>query len=391
MKDIVLFGHGGSYNHGCEAIVRSTLLILKDTGAKVRLYSNSTASDREFGLDKLVELRESRRPFHIKNPVDCFAMAARKFFKWDSLYLKRFFVGFMDDVKDSVCISIGGDMYCYGRLPWLYYTHRLLQKNRNKTVLWGCSVDKDSFFPEAKEDLLRYDLILTRESISYELFRKNGIPNVELFPDPAFLLEPEETAAPFPFNGKNTVAVNISPLITQYKGTSPLDENIDGLFRHLLKDTAYDILLVPHVNGNTLAEDDYTFLKERMEGYHSKRIQILPPSYNCRQLKYFISQCRFLVTARTHASIAAYSTGVPTLVLGYSTKSRGIARDLFGTEEHYVLPVKELTRPEEMADAFDWIAGHEEEIRRRLNEVIPGVRQRAAAASGKIEELLRKD
>ncbi len=55
--------------------------------------------------------------------------------------------------------------------------------------------------------------------------------------------------------------------------------------------------------------------------------------YNAKELKGYISRCRAFVGARTHSTIAAYSTGVPTLAIGYSVKARGIAKDLFGTEE----------------------------------------------------------
>ncbi|MFR4670990.1 MAG: hypothetical protein ACLT69_14285 [Intestinibacter bartlettii] len=56
-------------------------------------------------------------------------------------------------------------------------------------------------------------------------------------------------------------------------------------------------------------------------------------------IKGYISRCR-LYRARTHATIAAYSTCVPTLVIGYSVKAKGIAKDIFGTYENYVLPVQ---------------------------------------------------
>ena len=55
--------------------------------------------------------------------------------------------------------------------------------------------------------------------------------------------------------------------------------------------------------------------------------------HNCMELKGIISKCRFFVGARTHSTIAAYSMGIPTLVVGYSVKARGIARDLLGGEE----------------------------------------------------------
>ena len=57
--------------------------------------------------------------------------------------------------------------------------------------------------------------------------------------------------------------------------------------------------------------------------------------------------------ARTHSTIAAYSSGVPTLVIGYSVKSRGIATDLFGTTEGYVLPVQEIRDTDSLIKAYE--------------------------------------
>ena len=70
------------------------------------------------------------------------------------------------------------------------------------------------------------------------------------------------------------------------------------------------------------------------------------------ELKGYIARCRFFIGARTHSTIAAYSSGVPTLVLGYSVKSKGIAKDLFGTYENYVLTVQQLKEYSELGRAF---------------------------------------
>ena len=48
---------------------------------------------------------------------------------------------------------------------------------------------------------------------------------------------------------------------------------------------------------------------------------LLVGDHNCMELKGFIGRCRFFVGARTHATIAAYSSCVPTLAAGYSVKS----------------------------------------------------------------------
>ena len=87
---------------------------------------------------------------------------------------------------------------------------------------------------------------------------------------------------------------------------------------------------------------------------------------NCCKLKGYIARCRFFVGARTHATIAAYSSCVPTLVIGYSVKARGIAKDLFGTEENYVLPVQQLREPDQLTNAFHWLEAREDSIRMHL-------------------------
>ena len=114
-----------------------------------------------------------------------------------------------------------------------------------------------------------------------------------------------------------------------------------------------------------------TLLTRLYEEYNDSNRIVLIQDHNCMELKGYIARCRFFVGARTHATIAAYSSCVPTLVLGYSVKSRGIAKDLFGSEENYVLPVQSLEEPDELAKHFMWIVEHEKEIRDHLEKIMP--------------------
>ena len=97
---------------------------------------------------------------------------------------------------------------------------------------------------------------------------------------------------------------------------------------------------------------------------------------DCQRLKYIISKCRFFVGARTHSTIAAYSTNVPTLVCGYSVKSKGIATDLFGTYENYVVPVQNMIDKEQLLKSFKWIYENERTIRTRLTELMPSYKEK---------------
>ena len=99
------------------------------------------------------------------------------------------------------------------------------------------------------------------------------------------------------------------------------------------------------------------------------------------QLKGYILRCRFFIGARTHATIAAYSTGVPTLVLGYSVKSRGIAKDIFGTDKGYVLPIEKLYSAEDLLESYHHLKENEAGIKNHLNSFMPSYIEKAKQIS----------
>ena len=161
---------------------------------------------------------------------------------------------------------------------------------------------------------------------------------------------------------------------------------IFDLVQEILDTTDSAIALIPHVvkPGN----DDLEVLKLIYERYSQSGRIILITDKNCMQLKYIISQCRLFIGARTHATIAAYSTCVPTLVIGYSVKSRGIAIDLFGTEEHYVLPVQKIRSSEDLIKEYRWLMLHEKDIKLQLQIIMPEYREKAKLGMKYIEEIL---
>lgn len=79
---------------------------------------------------------------------------------------------------------------------------------------------------------------------------------------------------------------------------------------------------------------------------------------------------------------------MPTLVLGYSVKSRGIARDLFGNEENYVLPVQSLQEPDELTKHFRWLVGHERN-KRSFRKIMPEYISKAYSGKMALDKLVR--
>ena len=134
------------------------------------------------------------------------------------------------------------------------------------------------------------------------------------------------------------------------------------------------VALIPHVVWE--AVDDRKILKEFYEKYKNTNRVFLIDDCPCEDLKGYISKCRFFIGARTHSTIAAYSTCVPTLVVGYSVKARGIAKDLFGTWENYVLPAQEIKEKNELTNSFIWLQENESNIKKHLSDILPEYKSR---------------
>ena len=207
-------------------------------------------------------------------------------------------------------------------------------------------------------------MIFARESISYNALKKIN-QNTYLYPDPAFYLDMEKIPLPEGFEINNTVGINVSPMIIEHERDSgQVFKNYSNLIQYLLHNTGFKIALIPHVIWNS--NDDRKPLKKLYDEFKDSGRMILVEDHNCMQQKYIISKCRFFLGARTHSTIAAYSSCIPTLVLGYSVKARGIARDLFGNEENYVVPVQNLKNNDDLTIKFQWIIDNENQIKKLL-------------------------
>lgn len=363
---IYLYYHGGSENHGCEAIVRSTKKILDKA---LVLQTTNIESDRKYKLESIVELKDDS-PKKISKTNSLLAAVYHKTHNGSDLkYIEFQHQNFFSNVKKGdICISIGGDNYCYQGQDVLAYYNKILHQKGAKTILWGCSVEPDLIKGDIAEDLASYNLIVARESYSYEALKKVN-DNTVLLCDPAFQLDRKDLPLPNGFIEGNTVGINLSPLILNSELNDGITlENYIRLVEYIINETDMNIALIPHVVIED--NDDRTALDAIYSKFKDTDRICKIDDCNCEELKGYIARCRFLITARTHASIAAYSTCVPTLVAGYSVKAKGIAKDIFGTYENYVVPVQNLKNAGQLLDAFKWIAQNELSIKAHLEKFI---------------------
>lgn len=387
-KHIVLYGNGSAGNHGCEAIVRGTVQVLGGD-QQYTVLSEDPRDDAAYGLDHLVELLPAKSKRR-KNLAFWKAYAKLKltgnFVDMDGLYYLPAIRN--QKGKVDVALSVGGDNYCYGGTGIYAYLNRTFHNQGIKTVLWGCSIEPEVVKqPEVARDLNEYDLIVTRESITYEAV-KAVQPNTILSPDPAFFMEAVVCDLDPRLESGNVIGINISPMIVSNETVSGMAyENYRHLISHILDTTDAYVALIPHVVWKT--NDDRKVLEQLYEAFDRNERLILVEDHCAHEVKYIISKCSFFVGARTHATIAAYSSCVPTLVVGYSVKARGIARDLFGTEEGYVLPVQELATGFQLRDSFCKLYENREPIRETLAEFMCTISQKKQTAACALEELTK--
>lgn len=356
-------------NRGCEAITKATSLILNKD--KLIAYSRNLVLDRKLGLDKYVDLiqdKEENMLFKAKRKIAC--LFGNYYQPMTFKYHYHRFVESME--KDSVMLSTGGDMMCYNNNQ-VIYTNELAKSRGIKTVLWGCSIGKENLTSEKVNTLLHFDYIYTRESLTANLMEEIGCKNIGLFPDPAFILEPQECLLPACFsNGKKVIGLNVSNYVVGADdlSTTQFGNALKNTIDYLITETDYNILLVPHVLWQV--QDDRIISRVILREYESTgRLSVLDSgSLNYLQIRYVISKCHLFCGGRTHSVISAYSTCVPAIALGYSVKSQGIAKDLKLPMET-VVDSKHITGKNELLNAIKYGLENHDVLREHLLEIMP--------------------
>ncbi len=392
---IYLAGQTNFGNRGCEALVRSTSLMINKLlpSAQIVCPLNEPLRDA-----KQWEKAGEYSVHFIKAPV------FSKYYTWwhrscrifpfiEKWGIPRFPLDDFtaEELKTTdYMIMTGGDVLSldYG-VPSLYGWSSFVEKfidNGVPTILWAASVGPFDAIPHVEkamsEHLKKYTAITVRETISLDYLKKLGIENVTLVSDPAFNLEKESAVFPFE-KGIPVLGFNVSPLIRKWRKSEKdkqlMDAEITSFLKSTLDETDCSILLIPHVDdlGGAEKNSDHAYMKgllENIEGYES-RIKLLPKIYNAAQLKDIISQCQFFIGARTHSTIAALSMGVPTISIAYSIKATGINQDLFG-HTRYVLNTPLLSEVS-LKEAFLLLNKDEAEIKQQLKLKVPEFRENA--------------
>ena len=407
----ILAGNGPYENRGCEAILRGTIKILREQFTDPQFlcishYHNEQQyrNDCMQETDKAVHLVSSFR-MNTKETIRKFwkpevtSYGLRRFFHPKSLKYKIFreILPYLDEA--SAVLSVGGDNYVieYNCIPTLYTDLDDIVIERGKPlVIWGASVGPFDAMPEYErfmiDHLKKITGIFARESVTVKYLHKLGVTeNVHQVADPAFLMDPARPADAGSLDTpeKDAIGINLSPLLAVYVtgGDLPKWEQMAAdIVTEIAKKTSRPLYLIPHVT--TPVSNDFTFLRNvsnLVDPAIQHEINLIPPDYNAAETKWIISHLSLLAGARTHATIAALSSCIPTLSFAYSIKAKGINRDIFGHEDYclgpdQITPSRVTARIESMLDAHD-------QITNELREKIPLIQTYAMNAGRYLKEL----
>ncbi|MCL2575624.1 MAG: polysaccharide pyruvyl transferase family protein [Defluviitaleaceae bacterium] len=367
MKRFLFYAHPGTYNHGAQAIAKTTICMIREkygNKAHIAVSSHFPEQDRQFGLD-------ADEFFSVNHQVWGEEKTAVSWEEKEDVARKMYADALSSITPDTVLLSVGGDNYCYDNWHRLAVFQQAAASKNAKSILWGCSIEPAAITPKMVDVLNTYTHILPRETKTLEALNNHGIKSdVHLIPDPAFRLEPKATNIPKGFDEGNAVGINLGPLvIRREKKAGIIKDNIAELIDYVLSKTDMPIILIPHVVMPV--DNDLNTLKELLATIPDRwqyRVWLVDESICAAKRKFIISKCRFLVCSRTHASIAAYSSGVPTIVLGYSIKSVGIGKDL--GMDRFVVDIDNIDKNGIICETFKELMTNEKEIRSSLTKKV---------------------
>lgn len=399
----ILAGNGSYLNRGCEAIVRGTVDIIRMRFTNPRflvcsyfLSDAALLAQRKNEFDKDITHVGMVPPYtggkSIPNKIKRRLLEHIPFFR-----RRRTYRHILPELPEAQAVlSVGGDNYSldYGTPRMFTDLDDLILSKGKKLIIWGASVGPFQSRPEYEtymaSHLSKVTAIYSRESYTRAYLAKIGVSkNVYDLADPAFIMKPVEPPKSATFARLNeTIGLNFSQLMGRYVCPGNEDRWLvlaREIVSRIRNEFGLPILLIPHVCEENPNNNDYLFMKAIIQDSNLDGVTILDPEYSSQELKWIISQLCLFAGARTHATIAALSSCVPTISFSYSLKALGINQDIFSNLDYCLKP--EELNPDRICAVLSKALRNKNEIREQLVSRMSEIFQASERAGGYLKEL----
>lgn len=338
---IGLYGIQGTYNFGCEAIVRGAYKFAKDIypNSKVVYFSFSPDYDRKSLADLGIEIIPVIRKVTLVKRLINKGYKLLHIQKQIAMFNTKRIIETVD-----LIISIGGDIYTIPQVlreknrysyynPLVDFCSEAIRKGK-KVIVYGASVGPWGNYKRAinynVKALSKYQLILCREEKSISYLQSLGLKNVVFFPDPAFQIRGHSEIA----SQKKYIGINLSPLSLKELYGSCNKKYISSLavlLDRLYDETKLELLFIPHVLSSNEMDNDLWFMKKiKGEMRCSQHVTIADTDNGFIGIKEYLAQCYVVAAARMHCAINAIDENIPAIFLAYSQKSIGMCEFIYG-------------------------------------------------------------
>jgi len=188
---------------------------------------------------------------------------------------------------------------------------------------------------KASKSIEKASLVMARDEQSYNYVKEISQNQNRLaqYIDVAFLLPYKKEL----FDGNYIhVGLNISALLWNggYTRNNQFGLKVDyptlvrSIVNHFLSNENVILHLIPHVvEAERGVENDYAICYDVQKEFRNSRLVLAPFFLGPCEAKGYISGLDFFMGARMHATIAAFSSGVPVVPMAYSRKFNGLFED----------------------------------------------------------------
>jgi polysaccharide pyruvyl transferase WcaK-like protein len=408
-RPIVLHGNNFDSNRGCQALRLTTQMILdRYLPDCPRLHANIFCNDDPqfvthepdgYSAGQIWETRRRGTP---------------GFYLWGYRIICSRLLGLLPATrtgraldKAAALLVLGGDnlSYDYGFLATLLFFSPLQAAIRKgvPSIIWGASIGPFSKRPRWEKrfaDLLRRaDLITVREQVTQDYLDGLGVrENVRRVTDPAFLLPTCPAELPSEIERAlqaGAVGLNLAPLMKRYNSLSNRQWMREALniLAKIRAGTSHPIVLIPHVMMPPWVfpdNDDYQFMRtllDRLPPDKKEGIFLYDArNHSSKQIKWVISRLKMFIGSRLHSIVAALSSCVPALYIGYGIKSRGMIRDVFG-HERWMIHCSELAAGQ-LVQRVQSLLKEEAAVRKYLKSFMPGYAESAWKSGELLKQML---
>ena len=347
-------------NRGCVALSITVMHIidklLSDSGIDYTLF----LPDSHYKTGKEYEIKIMGKNISFFDTEYCNGITSRenlKLFVKGALQRKDFTLPYK---KADFILDIGqgdsfSDIYGERRFKSIDRIHDIARKYNKPYCILPQTIGpftNSKIKAKANVSIEKATLCMVRDKQSFD-YVINNVPSqktIKEYIDVAFLMPFEKIKLDSKYIN---VGLNISSLLWHGGYTKNNQFGLRDDYKNIVKNildyflTMKDVKvhLVPHVVGQERGiENDYEVAYELWREHKEPNIVLAPFALGPIEIKSYIAGLDFFMGARMHATIAAFSSGVPVVPMAYSRKFNGLFQDTL--QYDYMVDLKKDSQDE---------------------------------------------